>query len=258
MSATTTTRVRGTIIKVPDATAGLLMIGGQQLAFTLEGRWKSAVAPAANMTVEVDLDDAGAVAALNVVDAQQLAKERLEQLGGLAQQHGKEAAAIARQGIGALSARMGTAPLVAGVAIWVAWFFLPAIGIDFFLVSRSFTFWEVLGLDGANLANGVTSDHGLFALLGILAIAAPFARPFLSHTRARWLNAGPLAYLLVSILWLVWRINSAFDGPASAFGQEVAREMASAIWDTLSLSAGAYVLLAASLFLAFTAVRRTA
>jgi hypothetical protein len=257
---TTATRARGTIIKVPDATPGLLMIGGQQLAFTLEGRWKSPVAPVANMTVEVDLDSSGGISALNVVDAQQLAKERLEQFGGMAQQHGKEAAAIARQGVGALAARMGTAALVAGVAIWVAWFFLPALSVEFFLVARSFTFWEILGLNVANLANGATSDHGLFAFLGILAIAAPFARPFVVHPQSRWLNAAPLGYLVLALLSFVWRINSAFDGqPASSeLARGVAREMASAVWEAISIGAGVYVLLAASIFLAYKAVRASA
>src|ERR1044072_930191 len=124
MAVAIATRTRGTIIKVPDATPGLLMIDGQQLAFVLEGRWKSAVAPAANMVVEVDLSEAGVVAAVTVVDSQQLAKEKIDQLSGLAQQHGKEAAAIAKQGVGALAGRMGTPMLVAAVAIWIARVFL--------------------------------------------------------------------------------------------------------------------------------------
>ena len=45
--------------------------------------------------------------AITVVDAQQVAKERLSQLGGAAQEHGKEAAKLAQQGIGAMAARMG-------------------------------------------------------------------------------------------------------------------------------------------------------
>jgi hypothetical protein len=96
MSAGTAIRSRGTIIKVPDATPGLLIVNGQQLAFTLEGRWRSPVAPAANMAVEVDLDDRGTVAGLSVVDAQQIAREKLEQFGGVAQQQGKAGRRCAR------------------------------------------------------------------------------------------------------------------------------------------------------------------
>lgn len=85
-------RMRGTIVKVPDATPGLVMISGQQKQFTLEGIWKSPVAPAANQTVDVDLSASGAVIAVTVVDVQQLAREQMKQLGGVAQERGKEAA----------------------------------------------------------------------------------------------------------------------------------------------------------------------
>jgi hypothetical protein len=257
MALATATRSRGTIIKVPDATPGLLVVDGQQLSFVLEGRWKSPVAPAANMVVEVDLNDAGVVAAVTVVDSQQLTKERLDQLSGLAQQHGKEAAAIAKQGVGALAARMGTATLAAAAAIWVAWFFLPAFSIDFLFVSRSFTFWQVLGLNQANLSNPSDGDHGLFSLIGLLAIAAPFAVPFVSHARARLLNAAPLAYLMVAILGLFWRINNASSdaGGDSEIASGVAREMAAAAWDAISIGVGTYVLIAATAFLAYQAYK---
>lgn len=257
MVTATATRSRGTIIKVPDTTPGLLMIEGQQLTFMLEGRWKSPVAPAANMVVEVDLNDAGVVSAITVVDSQQLAKEKFDQFSGLAQQHGKEAAAIARQGVGALAVRMGTPTLIAAVALWVAWFFLPTVSVEFFLVSRSFTFWQILGLNEAALSNASASDHGLFALIGLVAIAAPFAVPFLRHPRAKLLNAAPLVYLVAAIIGLLLRINSATSGAGagSEIARGMAREVASAAWEALSIGLGTYVLLAATGFLAYQAYK---
>jgi hypothetical protein len=241
-------RTRGTIIKVPDATPGLLIVNGQQLPFSLEGRWRSPVAPATNMAVDVELDAAGAVASVAVVDAQQIARERLEQFGGVAQQQGKVAAEMARQGVGALAARMGTPPLVAAVAIWVAWFFLPAVSITFFTESRSFTFWEILGLNLQNPFNLIGS-HGLFGLLGLLAIAAPFARPFVSHRKAPWLNALPLGFVVLAVARLVYDINRA-AGNAGAN-----REVGEFVRELISLGSGAYVLIIAGAFLAFRAFR---
>lgn len=257
MAVAIATRSRGTIIKVPDSGPGLLMVDGQQLAFVLEGRWKSPVAPAANMVVEVDLNEAGVVAAITVVDSQQLAKERIDQLSGMAQQHGKEAAAMARQGVGALAGRMGTPTLIAAVAIWIAWFFLPAAGIDFLFVSRSFSFWQILGLDGANLADPSAGSHGLFSLVGLLAIAMPFAAPFVPHPRAKLLNAAPLAYLVMAVLGLIWRISSASTGgsASSEIARGMAREIASAAWDAISIGVGTYILLAATGFLAYQAYK---
>src|SRR5271167_3455138 len=116
-------KVKGTIIKVPDATPGILFVNGQQQFFTLERVWKSPVAPVANQTVDVEFDAVGAIAAITVVDSQQLTKERLNQLSGVAQERGKEAAKLAQQGIGALAARMGVMALVSAVVVVIAWFF---------------------------------------------------------------------------------------------------------------------------------------
>lgn len=100
-------QLRGTIIKTPDNTPGLLFVNGQQKKFTLEGVWKSPVAPAVNIAVDIELDGEGLITGLTVVDAQKEAKEKLGQIGEAATEKGKEAAVIARQGIGALAARMG-------------------------------------------------------------------------------------------------------------------------------------------------------
>ena len=70
MTAEASPKIRGTIVKVPDATPGLLFVNGQQKSFMLEGIWKSPVAPALNMTVDVELDAAGAVTGVAVVDSQ--------------------------------------------------------------------------------------------------------------------------------------------------------------------------------------------
>ena len=66
MNGDSSPTVRGTIVKVPDANPGLLFFNGQQKPFTVEGVWKSPVAPAPNMTVDVAVDGAGAITALTV------------------------------------------------------------------------------------------------------------------------------------------------------------------------------------------------
>jgi len=256
MSAGIATRVRGTIIKVPDATPGLLFANGRQTSFTLEGRWQSAVAPQPNMAVDVDLDPSGSVMRIAVVDAQQLAKERLNQIGDVAQQQGKVAAEMARQGIGALAARMGTTTLAATVVLWVAWFFLPAARLSILFSSRSFTFWEFLGFSMNNLSNGVQSSHGLFSLIGLLAIAAPFAAPYLSDVRAKYLNAAPLAYLVLTPIATWWDIRRTI-GPTSGIFRDVAQSASSEMLDAISIGAGGYVIIAAALFLAAKAFKKS-
>src|SRR5579863_4876265 len=182
MNGETSPRVRSTIVKVPDATPGLLFLNGQQKSFIVDGIWKSPVAPAANMTVDVDIDSAGAITSITVVEAQQLNKERLNQLSGVAQEKGKEAAKLAQQGVGALAARMGTVALASAVVVWIAWFFLPAANLaGGFVAGQSYTFWNLLGTDFNNIAQalGTGSSIGLLGMIGIVALIAPFAAPFI-------------------------------------------------------------------------------
>ncbi len=249
MSTGTSPRMRTTIVKVPDATPGLLFLNGEQKQFTLEGVWRSAVAPAPNMTVDVEVDGGGTIKAITVVDTNQIAKEKLNQLGGVAQEQGKEAAKLAKQGIGALAARMGAVPLGAAVAVWLAWFFMPAASVEGGPLTMSFTFWQLLGIDFNNpqslLAGG--SDRGIFGLLGLLCIAAPFAAPFLKVPWARYLNAAPLAFVIVGVIAFRMNVSKVFGDMAAA-----------GIPNPFSWSWGIFVLGLAALVLAAGALKKPA
>jgi hypothetical protein len=251
MSTSTEGRVRGTIIKVPDNNPGLLFANGQQRSFTLEGVWNSAVAPAANMTVEVQFDSSGAIAGVSVVDAQQLSQERLSQMSQEVGEQGRQAAELAKQGIGALASRMGKLALVAGVAMWIGWFYLPVASLELgFFGSHSFTFWELLGVDLSNPLNMMNGSHGLFSFLGIAAIAAPFIAPFLKHPRANLLNAMPLAYLAAALAKLGSDSSQLFG--KSGMGSKDMKE----IMDVVTIGAGAYVITAAGILLALYVFKR--
>jgi hypothetical protein len=64
MTAESARTITGTVIKIPDATPGLVFAGGRQLPFVMEGVWHSAIAPATNQTVEVSLDSRDRVASV--------------------------------------------------------------------------------------------------------------------------------------------------------------------------------------------------
>jgi hypothetical protein len=260
------TKVRGTIVKVPDSTPGLLFANGEQKAFTLEGVWKSPTAPAANMVVDVEFDAEKAITAITAVDSQQIAKERLNQLSGVAQEQGKQAARVAGQGIRALAARMGKVALGATVVLWVAWFFLPAVNVSLVVVSNSLTFWDLLGVDLSNPMTLGSSSHGLLAVIGLVAIAAPFAAPFIRHPRAQYLNAAPLAFLALIGLKIWWNIHEAvtqaqqaLGGADAVMGQLGSQMMQAAmkeITGAFSVGVGTYVLVIASVVLALLALKR--
>jgi hypothetical protein len=245
-------KARGNIIKVPDSSPGLLFVNGQQKSFLVEGVWRSPVAPAVNMMVDVEMDGAGVVVALAVVDTQQLSRERMDKMGATAQEQGKQAAEMAKQGYNVLVAKMGKVALGAAAAILLAMFFLPAVSLSF-IVTQKFTLWEFIALDWSKMGN--VSSHGLFSLIGLAAIAAPFAAPFLKHPRAKYLNAAPLAFLVLTTLRTWWSIDSAFGGSESGGGMGklfsgMAKGMMDAVTDSMSLGLGAYVLIASALVLA--------
>jgi len=246
MNAANTAKSRGTILRAPDTTPGILFVNGQQHNFTLERVWKSPVAPAANQAVDVEFDAAGHIASITVVDSQLINKEKLAQFSGVAQERGKEAAKLAQKGIGALAARMGAIPLGAAVVVLIAWFFLTAVSVP----GATFTYWDFLGIDFAHGLGLGGSSHGIFALIGILAIAAPFAAPFIPHPLAKYLNASPLAFVLLAYLVFRWDISSAFKD-AGDFGKMAKRELL----DSISFSYGYYILLIASLVLAAFALK---
>jgi hypothetical protein len=245
MNGQSSGKIRSTIVKVPDASPGLLFLNGEQKAFHLDGVWRYPVAPAPNMTVDVDLDDAGVITAITVVDPRQLAKERMNQIGGVAQERGKEAAKLAQQGVGALAARMGAVALGSAVLLWIAWFFFPAAHIEAG-AQLSFTFWDLLGLDFKNPETFAgTSSHGLFSFLGLIAIAAPFVAPFLRTTWSKYLNAAPLAFVVVGLISIFTSEHSAFSEVAQLVGQ-----------NPFSWSAMLLVLLIASGLLATGALKK--
>jgi hypothetical protein len=238
---------RGTLIKVPDATPGLLLLNGRQYAFTLEGVWRSAVAPAPNQSVTVELDGTGALVAITVVDQGQIAKEKLAELSGVAQERGKVVAGQIQTGISALAARMGAVTLSIAVLIWIVWFFIPAaavggVGEDV----ASYTFWKLIGTNFSDQMSMMDGGHarGWLRLIGFAAIVAPFAAPFIRASWSRYLNAAPLAAVLLG--WLVIHQNM-----AGTFGQMGADNPFSYRW-------GFYLLLAACLALAVNALKKGA
>ena len=212
MNGQTSPRVRSKIVKIPDTSPGLLFVNGQPKQFTLDGIWKSPVAPTPNMTVDVDLDGAGAIAAITVVDSKEVAAQKLNEALGVAKVQGTRLATWLLPMLRTLAARMGAVPLGAAVLLWISWFFFPAASVDAGGGRLSFSIWELLGVDfnnPASIANG-GGDHGLFSLLGILAIAAPFAAPFLRMAWAKYLNGAPLAYFVIALMAIFVNEHRAF------------------------------------------------
>ena len=69
---------RGKVLRDPRTGPGLLMIEGRQYWFSLDGVWKSEITPKPGLAVDVKLDHAGQILAINAVSESQLAEEQAE------------------------------------------------------------------------------------------------------------------------------------------------------------------------------------
>lgn len=83
--------LRGTVIRVPATQSGSIVADGRQIPFEAAGVWRSAVAPALNQAVDVELDDAGSIAGIVVVSATDAASAMLRRAAGAASEWAQEA-----------------------------------------------------------------------------------------------------------------------------------------------------------------------
>lgn len=259
--------LRGTIIQVPTGSEpGLLFVGGAQKSFRLAGVWQSAAAPGLNQTVDVTVDDSGAATRVAVVDAQTLAKEKLEAWAGKSGEQGQRALATGMTGFRGVRARMGTILMIAAVVLFISWFFLPAASVNLGLgMGKTFTVSEVLGfhLD----MDGPSDGFGFWSFLGLVAVVLPWAVPWL---RARWaplLLCAPLLMVLVAFFRVRWEIHhiaaaalsqaEQYGGAqAGAMAQGVMDQMGDRIAQAISFEFGLMIVVLAALVLAGLGIKR--
>jgi hypothetical protein len=218
-----TTKVRGSIIKVPNATPGLLMVNGNQKQFTLEGIWRSQSAPAPNQTVEVDFDEAGNIVGISVVDPAQIAREKFSDIsnkvsgaiGDFTKGQGADGAKVAQDVFRKFVARVGAVTLGASVLLWICLFFVTGYQLNLgFIGSQSYTLWDFIGLNMNPNLGAPEVNHGFWGLIGIVCIFAPVIVPFISNPLAKFGSALPLVYLVIAILMEKSSINRVLQVPA--------------------------------------------
>lgn len=254
---------RGKILRDTNAGPGLLSSEGVQHPFTLETHWKSDTPPKVGMVVEVALDGAGGLAAVTPVAEAQLAREQAE----LAMQAAKAKGGALAAG---LTARFGVPTLVAMTALVAGWFFLNTVAIQ---VSSEFgmglSLWKILGvlnapaglMSGLGSLGGASGGSGIYGFLCVVALLAPLAPQVWKDKRAHLGGALPLVFMLLVALMVYVGISDGLkqaQGMAGAFGGAQAARMADSMGNAMlreamraiSIGAGGYVALAASLYLA--------
>src|SRR5260370_11898024 len=85
-----TMKLRGKVLREPNAGRGLLMVEGQQYKFSLDGVWKSETLPKPGLDVDVDLDQNLQILAITAIPESQIAKEQAEKAMAKAKEKGGE------------------------------------------------------------------------------------------------------------------------------------------------------------------------
>ena len=247
---------RGRILRDPISGPGLLMVDGQQYPFSLEGVWKSDVAPASGMVVDVAFDSSFVVTAVSSVPESQIAKEQAEVALAAAKEKG---AALAS---GAL-AKFGAPNLIASALLIASWFFLTTVSFKSPLGAMDFTLWQVLGyLNAKNALEVIMSggrggpSPGIYGFFAVVAIAGPYVRYFWKDTRAALGGALPLVFLAIVGISARSSINSMIGGAADGPLGEIQRQAQQQMSDAISLGLGTYVGGLASLYLAVFAAKQ--
>jgi len=258
---------RGTIMRDTNAGPGLLMVDGVKHVFTLEQHWRGAMAPQVQMAVDVGF---GADGAVDSVSPAQMRLEDLDKYKKLAQQ----AIEAGNPVLSSLAARIGMPVLAAVAVLMVCWIWLPMLNVTIMAGMRQgATLFDVLRLANAGaslqsvgqLMGGNNASSGLYGVLCVLAMLAPLAAPFIQQRKAALLYCAPLAFLLLLAIGIWMKVRemaaSAREGLqifGGAHAEAMADAMAAQIGNALSLGLGAYVSLAAALYLAWIGVRRLA
>jgi hypothetical protein len=257
---------RGTIMRDPSAGPGLVMVQGQQYQFALEGIWRSETLPKPGLVVDVDFDPAGQVIAMTPVPESRLAKEQADAALEFARTRGTALAS-------GLVARFGAPRLVAAGLLLVGWFFLSTVSVDAAILGKlKVTFWQVLGLLNADspmemLAGGRGGPSaGLYGLAAVVCLAGPFLAHFWKDGRAHLGGVLPLVFMVVVALLIRHALYSALGaaGNAAGFGggaeyesmfADMQRQAKAEAMKAVSIGAGAYLSVLASLYFAVVGVK---
>src|SRR5260370_2955530 len=133
-----TMKLRGKVLREPNAGRGLLMVEGQQYKFSLDGVWKSETLPKPGLDVDVDLDQNLQILAITAIPEAQIAKEQAEKAMAKAKEKGGE---VFRKVV----AKCGAPALVAAALLVLGWLFFTTVSVQMPLVGKlDFTFFEVL------------------------------------------------------------------------------------------------------------------
>lgn len=248
-----TTKLRGTIIKVPGSDDGIISSHGTQYAFNVAGVWAAAVAPALNQTVEFAVadNDSRKVTQVSLVSKEQIAREGMEKMKG-------EALPV----LDKIKNLIGL-PVIIGVAVaLVAFAFLN--GWELTNVA-TLSLSQLTGVTLSAAGNDLTYHFTFKTLVCYVLILAPLSYPWIKGKIpfTHLVFAGPLIAWVLIFIGMKMQIHSLraqaiaqahqlsgmFGGGASSVMNQEADSIINKVVAAIHWDMGFYILLLAGLFL---------
>lgn len=244
---------------------GVVSVDGAQHTFTIS-QWSGAEAPQLNRIVDVGLSGAG-VSSVTPVSESVLLNEKAGELkaklgGVLGSQIGVEGGSVGQN----LMAFLGKPVLIGYAVFFLATILFNFVSVDLF-TKQSVTLFKGTGL--ADLATGGNYRLGLYA--AYLSIVVPVVW---RNSKAWLATAIPLLVLLI-FAWSMYshysdamdqanRASNAFSGMFGEGGrntlggmmQAQAQEQSNAFSKMVSFGLGAYLSIAAAVYLAFLGIKK--
>jgi hypothetical protein len=272
---------RGRILRDTSAGNGLVFVDGKQYLFRLEAMWKSEFAPKIDMLVDVEFDDRGQLIALRTASVEAVAAEQTTQAFNAAKAGTRRLAHDVRSdtvpAIVQYAQALGYPTLVALAALLLGWFYFSVASIDLGGGGRlATTFYQVLKLLNVrgiqDLIGG--GSAGIYGILCFLCVGGVLLPLFWRDRRASYAMLAPLIFMVLIGLLVRHKIavqmndlqqaTSHFNSQVGALGDPRTRQFASQFTDQMvkkvggsfSLDFGAWLSLAAGLYLAWRGIRK--
>ncbi|MDR3157710.1 MAG: hypothetical protein LBU11_01605 [Zoogloeaceae bacterium] len=192
---------QGKILRDGQNGDGLISSQGEKYAFSLETHWKSDTPPQVGMSVCFEVNDAGAIISVTVVDSMAEAKQKLSEFGEKARTDGLPMLKVMSEFV---VARMGWWRIAFFFLLLFMWNGFDCVNHnDFFQSLRAVSHWD----DGGSL-------HYWLAVVSLLLLLLPLAW---KHALARLSAVLPVVPMI--ILWLrVFNITFGFGRSPFRYG----------------------------------------
>jgi hypothetical protein len=247
---------RGKVLRDANAGPGLLIVEGQQYQFGLEGVWKSEVPPKPGLVVDVEFDANGQVSGVTAVPESQLAKEQADAALKAAKEKGGQI-------FGEIVAKVGMPNLVAGLVLFISWFWLNAVVVQVpFGGKVEATFWQVLSVLNARnilevLGSNLRGSAGTYGFFAIVCLAGPFVQYFWKDKRAILGGLLPLVFMVIIGIMVRNSINNAMGSvPSGGMFGDMQRQAQEEMSKAISYGMGLYLSVLASLYFAAVALKK--